>query len=1622
MRIDQMDHYTKDLSPERRELLRLLLAEKAKAKQAAEAEKRVFRQAIPRRDPAAPAVLSLAQERFWFLDQLNPGNPVYSVPAVVRLTGRLDVPVLTRALTELMRRNQTLRTSFAVEQGRPVQVVAQELVARLPLIDLSGLTAGSPDEHVSEVAGEYTRAPFDLSRPPLFRMTLLRLGAEEHVALLAIHHIISDQWSINILVQELAVLYGAFLTGRPSPLPEPSIQYVDFAAWQRQWLREAPLDKDLDFWKRALAGAPAALDLPTDRPRPAVQSFWGAKRFIAFPPELNASLKSLSRGEGASLFMTILAAFYVLLFRTTGADDIVVGTSVANRNRPELERVMGPLLNTLLLRGDMTGNPTFHDLLARVREMTVEAFQHQDLPFERLLEELQPERTMSRNALFQAALVLLTAPRGELRAPGLTFTPFDIDAGTLQIDLTLLLAETSEGGLTGWLEYDTDLFHRPSIDRQIGHLRSLLEEVARDPGQRLRALPMLSPQELQQVVWDWNDTDAPYERELTIPSLFERQVARTPDALAAECGPARLTYAELNAQANQLAHHLIDLGVGHGLLVGLHMGRGLHNLVALLGVLKAGGAYVPIDVGQPLARIEAIVQTAGIEILVTETSRAETVRGLGERLRQVVWLDTLDVAGQPVTDPGPRVDSETLAYVIYTSGSTGTPKGVMVRHRPAINLIDWVNRTFEVGPDDRLLFVSSPVFDLSVYDVFGLLAAGGSVRVASEAELRDPESLVRILLEEPITFWDSAPAALQQLVPFLPSAPAPRAAFGSCSCRGDWIPVALPDRVRARLPGSAGGEPRRRHRGHGVVELLPRRRGRSASGRASPTAGRSQNARYHVLDAELGRCPIGVAGRPLHRRRLPGSRLSRAAGAARPTQFVPDPFTAEPACASTAPATCALSARRQPGVPGPPDHQVKIRGFRIELGEIEAAWPSTRRARGGGGGRTDRAARSAWSPMWSPRRRSAGRRPDLRAWLAGGCPSTWCPPPSCSLDGPAAHRQRQARPQGPAGAASGTPRRRYVAPRSQPRRCSPHLGRRARRSSGIGVATTTSSSSAATRSSRPGWSRASASASASSCRCAILFEAPTVGRSRGAGRASGRARRRRGRRAAAVAPAPRRTAGCRSPSPRSACGSSTSWSRGAPAYNVAGRAAPDGPARCRRPWPRPRRDRRAATRSLRTRLRRRWTASRVQVIAAALPLAAAAARPRAACRRRARAPSCARLAARRGAAARSTWRAGRCARPPGAPGGRRARRSSSTSTTSSATAGRSACSIRELAALYAAFAAGRPSPLPRAAGPVRRLRRLAAELAARRGPGAAARLLAASGSPARRRASSCRRPAAAGRPDVRGGACRFDRCRRARRAARRARAGARAPPCSWSCSPPSRPCSRRYAARTTWSSARRSPTATGVEIEGLIGFFVNTLVLRADLAGEPAFARAARRGCARPRSAPTPTRTCRSSAWSRSSQPERDLSRTPLFQVMFDASERRRRRRMELPGLDPRPRRERRAGRPSSTSTLDPDRARRRGSRGALELQRPISSTRATIDRLLGHFATLLGSDRRPSPTGGCRELAAAARGRAPPAALASGTTRRRRHAGESCLHELFGGRSRRTPEAVAVVCRRAAR
>ncbi len=923
------------------------------------AERIAAAQRDERETPEAPSIqpvpregslpLSFAQQRLWVLDQIAPGSAAYNLPVAVRLEGLLNAAALAASLAEIVRRHEALRTVFAAAGGEPVQVVRPADAFFLPAVDLSGLGERAEEEARSLALADAHR-PFDLEQGPLFRPTLLHLAPQTHVALATMHHTVSDGWSRGVLIQELTSLYAAFGRGEAPSLPALPVQYGDYAVWQRRWLSGDVLAAEIDYWRRHLAGMPARLELPTDHPRPALRTDAGSTRSLVLGAELTASLHGLARGEGATLFMVLLAGFQTLLSRYAGQEDLAVGTPIAGRNRMEIEHLIGFFVNTLVLRAQIPGSSSLRDLLRRTRAETLEAYAHQDVPFEKLVEELAPERSLSYSPLFQVLFSLQNAPVRALELPGLSLTPLRLEGATAKFDLTFILGETAQG-LAGALEYSTDLFEGPTVDRLLAHFRSLLTAMTADPGARLAELPLLSPAERHQIVTDWNDTRAPFAAGACLHDLFEAQVAQAPGATAAVCAELVLTYAQLNGRANQLAHHLVSCGARRGSLVAIYLERSPEMLVAVLGVLKAGAAYVPLDSAWPESRIAWILSTLGIRQILTQGSRLAAVQSFCSEteLADVVCLDevaTEQVKGLRIQDrshldrlstenPDRRADADDLAYVIFTSGTTGTPKGVMVCHRPVINLIEWVNRSFAAGPSDRLLFLTSLCFDLSVYDIFGILAAGGSVRVATGAEVRDPRQLLDILLREPITFWDSAPAALQQLVPFLPARPEP----GSGDLRlvflsGDWAPVTLPDRIRQAFPKarliSLGGatEATVWSNFHPIAVVEP--------GWVSIPYGRPiQNARYHILDSELAPAPVGVPG-DLY---IGGDCLfSGYAQEPRLTsgKLIPDPFGETGARLYRTGDRARYWPDGTMEFLGRLDHQVKIRGFRIELGEIEA--------------------------------------------------------------------------------------------------------------------------------------------------------------------------------------------------------------------------------------------------------------------------------------------------------------------------------------------------------------------------------------------------------------------------------------------------------------------------------------------------------------------------------------------------------------------------------------------------------------------------------------------------------------------------------------------------------------
>ncbi|HEX3528277.1 MAG TPA: amino acid adenylation domain-containing protein, partial [Thermoanaerobaculia bacterium] len=900
------------------------------------------------RDKELP--LSFSQQRLWFLDQLSPGNASYNMPAGVRLEGRVDLAAMQAALNEVVRRHEALRTRFPTTKGQPFQVIAPAAAVDLPWIDFRSIAEGEyRDAEVLRLTAAEAQRPFDLARGPLLRATLMLLGPQEIVLLLTVHHIVSDGWSMNLLYRELGVLYEAFLDRHPSPMPELPLQYVDFACWQRQYLTGENRENHLAYWRQQLTGLPA-LQLPTDRPRPRFETFRGGSRSTVLDQRLVEGMKAVGQSHDVTMFMTFLAIFEVLLLRYSGQSDIVVGSATAARNHPDLEGLIGLFLNMLVLRVDLAGNPGFGEAVQRVRRTTLEAYEHQDLPFEMLVDEIQPERDPSRNPLCQVLLMYQNYPAESRELSGYALKLMRVDSGTAKFDLILFLDDIP-GGVQAKLEYNADLFDAATAGRMLGHFEILLQATVDKPGEVLSRLPLLTEGERHQLLTEWNDTALAQARTARLERLFERQAESWPDAMAVVCEGAAVTYRDLDERANRLAHHLISLEVRPGDFVAVFLDRSIEMIEAVLGILKAGAAYVPLEVSYPKARIAWICSHLGIRCVLTQESLVPVLHDLS--LAHLVCLDEsgegsrdaaqppnpvglwrrADLAGKPRQSPRVAADVDDIAYVIFTSGSTGTPKGVVVVHAAAFNLIDWVNRRFAVGPWDRVLFVTSLCFDLSVYDIFGLLAAGGSIRVAVARDVRDPERLLQILRKEPITFWDSAPAALQQLVPLLPREPI-QSPLRLTFLSGDWIPLGLPDQLKMAFPSAEviglGGatEATIWSNYYPVVRLDPHW--------VSIPYGRPiQNARYHVLDGELSPVPAGVPGE------LYIGAECLSLGYSEPVitagSFLPDLFSSTPG--GRLYQTGDLARYRADGnleFLGRIDQQVKVRGFRIELGEIEA--------------------------------------------------------------------------------------------------------------------------------------------------------------------------------------------------------------------------------------------------------------------------------------------------------------------------------------------------------------------------------------------------------------------------------------------------------------------------------------------------------------------------------------------------------------------------------------------------------------------------------------------------------------------------------------------------------------
>jgi amino acid adenylation domain-containing protein len=958
------------LSPQKRELLLQRLNHKK--------ENVSLAKILPQSRESNTFPLSFAQQRLWFFEQLTPGNFTYHIVAGVRLTGTLDARSLDRSLNELVKRHEVLRTAFKTINGQPVQAIASNLELKILEIDLRGLPETERSREVERLIAAETQQAFDLSQAPLLRAKLLHLSDSNWVLLLSTHHIIFDAWSMGIFIQELATFYQAFCTGKPSPLPELSVQYADFASWQRQWLQGEFLETQLAYWKKQLGGNLSVLNLPTDRPRSAVQTFRGAVHKFTIPKAIAEELAQLSQREKATLFMTLLAAFKTLLYRYTGQEDILVGSPIANRNRREIEELIGLFANTLVFRTNLSSNPTFKELLGIVREVALGAYNHQDLPFEKLVEIIHHERDLSHNPLFQVLFSLRNVGTPQIKLPGVTLSSLEIERKTARFDLALDLEEGLEG-INGTLEYSQDLFDASTARRIAGHFLTLLESIAANPEQRISNLPILTKPEQQQLLFEWNNTQSSFP-DKCIHELFEAQAERTPDAIAVVFENEHLTYRELNKKANNLASYLQKIGVNPEVLVGIYVERSLEMMVGLLGILKAGGAYVPLDPAYPPDRLAFMLEDAKISVLLTQKKLLKT---LPTNSASLVFLDAdwegISSCDEPVLG---LQNSSNLAYVIYTSGSTGKPKGVQISHASVVNFLSSMRQQLAIADRDVWLAVTSLSFDIAALELFLPITTGSRVVVASREVASNGEKLLETLTNSGATVMQATPASWKMLL-----------AAGwqgnnqlKILCGGEALPRQLANQLLLRGASVWNLYGPTETTIWSTLYQVDRKDESVSIGR--PIA----NTQIFILDPYLMPVPVGVFGE-LH---IGGAGLSRGY-LNRPEltaeKFIPNPFAEDAIHTSYRfrlhrnhkiestvnsqqstilpvqpelisfiphPSSFILSerlyktgdlARYLPDgnieFMGRSDHQVKVRGFRIELGEIEAVlsqYPAVREA------------------------------------------------------------------------------------------------------------------------------------------------------------------------------------------------------------------------------------------------------------------------------------------------------------------------------------------------------------------------------------------------------------------------------------------------------------------------------------------------------------------------------------------------------------------------------------------------------------------------------------------------------------------------------------------------------
>ena len=885
---------------------------------------------IPRRSKTNRPPLSFAQTRLWFLDQFEPGNPAYNILSAYHLRGPLNPAALEQSFNEIIRCHEILITTFKLIDDQPAQYILDSLKIHLLQINLQHITGEDRDAEVQCLAKEEAKRPFNLYEGPLIRTILLKLDQEEHVLLITMHHIITDGWSYSIFLKGVSDLYNGFLQGQPAQLPELPIQYADFAVWQRSWLQGDVLEKQLGYWRSKLDGVPV-LEIPTDHPRPTLFTYDGAYKEFECSQDLTIALKQISQKGKATLFMTLLAVCQILLQRYTGQDDIVVGTSIANRNHTEIENLIGFFVNTLVIRSDLSGNPTFWALLEQVRETTIEAYSYQDLPFEKLVEELQPVRDLSRNPFFQTSFLLQNLPPSNLELAKIKLERLNIGSDTSKFDLSFVVHEI-ENTLRVRISYNSNLFKPSTIDRISKHYHNLLDSVVKDPDQRIGMLPYLDKDEQCQMIVDWNATKEPYPVDLCIHQLFEAWVERTPDETCLVFEEKQITYAELNQKANSLAHKLIKFGIGPEKIVGVCMDRSIDMIIAIMSILKAGGGYLALDPVFPEERQAFLLTDSNSKVLITQEKFKDRFPELTIPLIDYNALKDPLATNQP--NPTTRTIPDNMAYVMYTSGSTGKPKGVMISHTNVLGFLFGYKKVTLDGPKRIGTSVAQFNFDVSVEEIFATICFGGTLHIIHPDNSSNADYFAQYLLDHQITTTYILPAFLVEIAKFLTKS------TGNLNLK--CLITGLAPKKESVLQSFRSLSPELRIlNAYGPTEVTY---GATAyefvdivdPDRDVPIGVPFPNYQVYIVDKNLQPVPIGVTGELL----VGGVGISRGY-LNRPgltaDKFIPDPFSG--LAGSRLYRTGDLVRYLPDGnieFLGRADQQVKVRGYRIELGEIES--------------------------------------------------------------------------------------------------------------------------------------------------------------------------------------------------------------------------------------------------------------------------------------------------------------------------------------------------------------------------------------------------------------------------------------------------------------------------------------------------------------------------------------------------------------------------------------------------------------------------------------------------------------------------------------------------------------